>query len=153
MGFWNFFFGKLAKIYDAFFGDMTFMEISSDPAKSYFECERYFRPIAGIIELSVTGSLSGPTQVQKDFFTQLEENYPLIIAAVIPVIEDEFRNWKAEFRIGSFELEFKLVGLSIPTCDQHPIEWEIAFETVHDLNHTIFIAMQEYQPLHILIDG
>lgn len=153
MSFWSFFLGKPAKTGDAFFGEMTFMDIPNDPAESYFECKCYFKPIGGVIELSVTATLNGPTQRQKNFFAQLEMDYPLLIAAVIPGIEAEFRNWKPGFRIGDFEQEFKPVWLTIPTCDQLPIEWEIAFETVHDLNHTIAITMRDYQPLHILVDG
>jgi len=153
MGLWNRLFGRTAKTGDAFFGEMTFMEIPNDPAQSYFECARYFKPIDGVVELGVTGQLSGPTQRQKDFFAQLEDNYELIVAAVVLIIESKFRNWKPDFKIGNFEQEFKLVWLEIPACDQQPVEWEISYETVHDLNHTLFITMQGYQPLRILIDG
>jgi hypothetical protein len=153
MGFWNRLFGRTAKTGDAFFGEMTYMEVSNDPAQSYFECARYFKPIDRVVELGVTGQMSGPTQRQKAFFTQLENDYPLIAAAVVPIIENEFRNWKPEFKIGNFGQEFKLTWLAIPICDQQPVEWELAFETVHDLNHTLFITMQDYKPIHILIDG
>jgi len=153
MGIWSCLFGKPMKIGDAFFGEMTFMESIKYPAESYFECKRYFSPIEGVIELGVTAQLSGPTQRQKDFFVQLEKDYSLIVAAVIPRIEDELRNWRPDFRINNFEQEFTPVWLSISACDQQPVEWEIAFETVHDLNHTISITMQNYQLLHILIDG
>nr|GFD23355.1 hypothetical protein [Tanacetum cinerariifolium] len=122
MGFWSFFFGQPVKIDDVFFGEMTFIEISNHPEKSYFECQRYFKPIDGLIELGVTGKLSGPMQCQKDFFAQLERDYQLIVAAVIPVMEEEFRNWKPEFKIGNFEQELKPIWLSIPACDQPPIE-------------------------------
>jgi len=153
MGFWNYLFGKRPKLSDAFFGEMTFIEVPNDPASSYFECERYFKPIDGLIELGVTGQLSGPMQRQKYFFTQLENDYQLIIAAVIPVIESEFQQWKPNFKLGNFEQEFKPVWLEIPTCDQRPVEWEIFFETVHDLNHHICVTMQDYRPLHVLMDG
>lgn len=153
MGLWRRLFGRTVKTGDTFFGEMTFIEISNDPAQSYFECARYFNPIDGVVELSVTGQMRGPTQRQKDFFTQLENDYPLIVAAVIPAIESEFRNWKPDLEIKNFGQEFKLVWLTIPTCDQQPVEWKIAYETVYDLNHTLFITMQGYQPLHVLIDG
>ncbi|RZK89252.1 MAG: hypothetical protein EOO62_36400 [Hymenobacter sp.] len=59
MEFWPSFFGKTVKIGDAFFGEMTFVEIVNDPAQSYWECQRYCRPSREVIELSVAGSLKG----------------------------------------------------------------------------------------------
>jgi hypothetical protein len=69
MGFWSYLFGKPIKIGDAFFGEMQWIEIANDPSKSYFECERYFSPVGEKIGLIVSGTLCGPTQQQKEFFT------------------------------------------------------------------------------------
>jgi len=138
MGFWSFFFGKPVK---------------KSPVEDYVECERYFSPSGEMIGLSATGEFGSLTQRQEDFISQVERDYLLIIAAIIPSIEDRFRHWKPEFRIGEFKQEFKPVHLDIPTCDQQPIEWEIAFETVHDRNHTVFIVMLGYEPQYVRVNG
>jgi len=153
MGFWSFLFGKPVKIDDAFFGEMQWIKIPNDPSKSYFECERYFKPSGEKIGLSVTGVLSGPTQQQKDFFTEVETNYSLLVAKLIPLIEAEFGNWMPLPVIKSFVAEFKPIGLDIPACDKLPIQWEIVFDTIHDVNHTVTVEILDDEPLHIRVDG
>jgi hypothetical protein len=106
MGFWSFLFGKPAKIADAFFGEMQWVEITNDPSKSYFECTRYFKPSGKKIGLSVTGSLSGPTQQQKEFFAQVETDYPLLIRKFILITEERLGAWMPQPIIKKFEAEF-----------------------------------------------
>ncbi|RYE88978.1 MAG: hypothetical protein EOO37_05850 [Cytophagaceae bacterium] len=153
MGFWYFFFGKRPQIEDGFFGTMLFMEDSKDPAKSYFECQRYFRPSGENIGLSVTGPLSGPTQRQKDFFNQVETNYPLLVDKLMPIIEERFGAWMPLPVIKAFAREFKLGYFLIPTREEQPMAWEITFDTVHDLNHIVTVGMLDYEPQYVRIDG
>ena len=153
MGFWGRLFRKPEKIGDAFFGEMLWVEIPHDPSKSYFECERYFKPSGEKIGLSVTGSLNGPTQRQKEFFTQVETNYSLLVAKLIPIIEAEFGAWMPFPLIKNFVAEFKPIGLDIPACDELPIEWEIVFDTVHDINHTVTVGLLGDEPQYVRIDG
>jgi hypothetical protein len=155
MRLWSFLFGKdkTVRINDAFIGEMFFVESVKDPTDNYFECQRYFTPSRAKIGLSVAGSLSGPTQQQKDFFTQLEKDYPMLIAKFIPLIEEQFGAWMTLPVIKDFEEEFKPTYLSIPAYDQQLIEWEIAFDTVHDLNHTVTVGMVDYEPKYVRVDG
>lgn len=55
--------------------------------------------------------------------------------------------------IKEFEVEFKSTYLDIPTCDQQPIEGEIAFDTVHDVNHMVTVGMLGYEPQFVRVDG
>jgi hypothetical protein len=153
MGFWNSLFGKTVKIGDAFFGEMVFIEIPNNPVESYFECERYFKPSGAKIGLGVTGSVSGPTQWQKNFFTQIEKDYPFLLAKFIPVIEARVGAWLTAPVIQDFEAEFEPTYFSIPACDQQPVAWEITFDTVHDVNHMVTVGMLGYEPHYVRIDG
>ncbi len=153
MGFWSYLFGKPIKIGDAFFGEMQWIEIANDPSKSYFECARYFKPTGKKISLLVTGTFHGPTQHQKDFFTQVEANYPLLVDKIVPIIEAEFGAWMPLPVIKNFVAEFKPTGLEIPLCDQQPIEWEITFDTVHDPSHIVTVGMLGYEPQYVRVDG
>lgn len=139
MGLWSRLFGRTVKIGDAFFGIMTFMGIPNDSAQSYFECACYFKPIREKMDVMVTGSLNGPTQEQKDFFAQVETDYPRLVTKFISIIEAEFGNWMSLPIIKDFDVEFKPTLLDIPACDQEPIEWEIVFDTVHDINHIVTV--------------
>ena len=138
MRFWSFLFGKRVK---------------RNPVEDYFESEHYFSPSGEMIGLTATGESGSLTLRQEDFVAQVEKEYPLIITAVIPDIENRLRSWKPGFKITDFKQEFKPVYLDIPACEQQPVEWEIAFETVHDRNHTVFIVMLDFQPQYVRIDG
>ena len=153
MGLLDFIFGKTIKIDDDFFGSMVFLDDKKKPAESYFECRRHFQPTDDIIEIGIKGDETGPTQVQKDFFHQIESDYAQVIASVQPMIESEFQNWKPDFKIADFQKEFKAVYLFLPRCDKDPKVWEIAFESDHDLNHTFTLTMNDFTATDILIDG
>ena len=152
MGLWNFFAPKQLKIGDEFFGEMLFME-TSNSTNSYFECQRMFEPTGEIIEIGINGDLSGPTQGQKDFFRQIEKNYSLLTLRLIPFIEQEFSAWMKQPNIKNFDLEFKPGHLSIPSCEEQPIAWEITFDTIHDLNHLVTVGMLGNEPQFVQVDG
>jgi hypothetical protein len=149
----DFIFGKPTKLENEFFGVMLFQKNKKVPLESYFECRRLFIPSKKIIEIIINGDLSGPTQKQINFFKSIENNYATIIASIIPLIENEFRNWQEDFKITNFQKEFEPVCLNIPNCENEPITWEIAFESEHDLNHTFTLTMRNLEAIDILIDG
>ena len=154
MGFWDFLFGKTITIQDDFFGNLRFMEIKKHPERSYFEGKKMFFPVNRVVEFSIKAPLSGPSLAQKDFFQEIEKRYPEIIPTVIPIIEDTFRNWKADFRIADFEKEFTLIYLRLPDMSLTPVCWEMAFDTIHDENHQITVYFAGFAPEpDILIDG
>lgn len=153
MGFWNFFSSKLPQTGDEFFGALLFREDVKDPAKNYFECQRIFAPSGKMIEIALAGQLSGPTQPQKDFFRQLEIDYFLLIARLKEAIEQAFSAWMKLPVIQNFEVEFRPTYLSIPTCEEQPVAWEITFDTVHDLNHIVTVEMLGYEPQYVRVDG
>jgi hypothetical protein len=156
MGFWDSLFRKPLKISDAFFGEMLFMEVKGDPANSYFECWRFFKPINEEIEVGVSRSLEGPTQIQKDFFTQIESDYAFIIRRIAPLIRGNFQEWKIEFEINSFEKKFNPVYVFIPNCLEKPVVWEIPFESIpgfvsYNYPYILTIEMADYEPLHVSV--
>lgn len=153
MGFFDGLFGKTPKIEHHFFGQMLFTGGKVSKPSDYFECRRNFKPSNNIIEIGIEGEISGPTEKQMDFFKSIEDNYPEIIKAVIPLIESEFGNWKEGFQIVDFAKEFEPVYLMIPRCESTPIIWEIAFESDHDRNHTFTLTMNDFEAKEIMIDG
>jgi hypothetical protein len=152
MGLLDFIFGKTQSIEDEFFGKLLFLE-SKDKTRSYFEGRRHFEPINQKIELAIHADISGPTEEQKKFFRLVEKDYSKVIDNIKPLITDEFRNWKPDFVIHQFEEEFTPVYITIPRDTQKEASWELAFETIHDLNHTITITLKNFEAIEILIDG
>ena len=153
MGVFEFIFGKPIKVENYFFGEMLFVEIRQDSSKSYFECRRHFQPSNDIIEIGLDGDVTGPTQVQIDFFKNIERIYAKISDSVIPLMEERFRGWKKDFRIIDFTKEFTPVYLKIPRCITKPIVWEIAFESIHDANHIFTLTMEEIRATELSMDG
>ncbi len=156
MEFWNFFSSKRPKVNDNFFGEMLFMEVKNCPADSYLECWCHFEPANEEIELGISGNLSGPTQVQKNFFRQVEKDYALLIQKLISIIETTYQKEQFEFKAKDFGREFKLTYLFIPTCVEKPIKWEIAFESVpglvsYNYPYTLTIEMADYEPQHVSV--
>jgi hypothetical protein len=153
MGILDFLFGKSTKIDHPFFGQMLFVQNKKDTPRSYFECRRHFNPSDRLIEIGIDADISGPTKIQVDFFKSIEDNYYELIRSITPLIEDQFQNWKEDFKIANFNKEFEPVYLRLPRCENKPIIWEIAFESEHDRNHTFTLTMQDFKADEILIDG
>ena len=153
MGFLKFLFGKPTKIENDFFGTMTFVESNKDRTKGYFECSRHFEPSNKLIEIGIDGDITGTTQIQVDFFKSIESNYLNIIASITPLIENEFQNWKPNFKSTDFQKEFDPVYIRTPRCDDKPVIWEISFETKHDPNHVVNLTLSDFEGTEIMIDG
>ena len=104
-------------------------------------------------EFLIDADKNGPTDKQKQFYLDLQADFHSYIKKIEPLIEIEFRNWQDDFVITEFNKEFELVCITIPRLDNRPIKWDMAFTTIHDLNHQIIIDFLDEQPISILIDG
>ncbi len=153
MGLFSSIFGKSSHIEHDFFGKMLFVGGKVPATTDYFECRRYFKPSNDVIAIGIDGNISGPTEEQVLFFKSLEDNYLKISQTIIPLIENEFKNFKEDFRILDFEKEFVPVYLKLPRCESLPIIWEIAFESDHDRDHTFTLTIHDFEANEILIDG
>jgi len=145
-------FKKPQTIQDDFFGTLKFMSFK-DSTKNYFEGKGKFKPTGDEIEYFISGELSGPTIDQRLFYNKVQDSYDDIILKIIPLIEDEFKNWNEEFKIKDFKKEFKLVAMKIPRLDSKPTTWDMAFETIHDDNHQVTVDFKDFEPDGIIIDG
>ena len=146
-------FKKAHGINDDFFGNMIYMEVKEKYGNSYFECQRNFSPSNKIIEIGIDADIQGPTNLQKEFFEYIESNYSKITESIIPLIEDQFRNWKPDFEIKNFNDEFQPEYLKISKCEEQPIIWNISFSSWHDENHYFEVTMNDFQAIDLLIDG
>jgi hypothetical protein len=153
MGLFGSLFGKTIKIEHDFFGTMIFNGGKVPNPTDYYECRRHFKPSDDIIEIGIDGDLFGPTEGQILFFKAIEDNYKQITKAITPLLEDEFRNFREDFKIINFDKEFVPVYLKLPLCESTPFIWEIAFESDHDRDHTFTVTMIDFEAKEVLIDG
>ena len=145
-------FKKPQTIQDDFFGKLTFMSFK-DPAKNYFEGKGKFRPTGDEIEYFIDADLIGPTHEQRNFYNRVQDSYDELVSRITPLIEDEFKNWKEDFKIKNFKKEFTLVAVSIPRLNTNPTTWDMSFETIHDSDHQVTVDFKDFEPVGILIDG
>src|SRR5262249_35293215 len=125
-----------------------------DSSKNYFEGKGFFAPTQNEIGFLIQADIEGPTTAQKEFYSDLQNNFEQYIQTIKPLIEDEFRNWKADFKIMDFNEEFTLVCLTIPRLDmKKALIWDMAFTTIHDKNHHVTIDFIDKKPNGVLIDG
>jgi hypothetical protein len=143
---------KKILIQDPVFGTLKYMQ-SKDPEKGYFTGKVLFSPTGSEADLLIEADPAGPTESQREFYQNLQSNFDAYAEKMKPLIEDEFRNWKPDFAIRDFRNEFTLSCVSLPRPVSGPIRWELAFNTIHDRNHTVTIDFQDDEPRGILIDG
>lgn len=143
-------FKKKQSFIDPFFGELKHHEFKKG---SFFEGKKFFAATGSEVGLSIDGEATGPTQAQYDFYLTVEREYALLVNKIIPLIEDEFRNWKDEFVIKDFTKEFTLDHLDIPGQDATLLKWDITFTSIHDENHWFTISFEGMEPVSVLIDG
>ncbi len=151
MGLFNLF-KKPVIVQDDFFGPLRFVDLK-DPLRNYFEGKGFFAPTGSQTQYLIRAGVEGPGASQKYFYREFQANFAQYVEKIKPMIEDEFRNWKEDFTISDFYKEFDLVCLTIPAPGIKPLAWDMAFTTIHDLNHHITIDFVDDRPNGILIDG
>lgn len=159
MKIWHLLFGKAAPApaqdeeQDEEFGHMRW--ISTDrKGGGYFECRGRFRPTGHVLDIMVDAPPNGPTAAQRAFYQAVEAEYSQLVSAMQPLVEAEFRNWQPDFAIQNFAAEFWPVGVAIPhIMANKPVEWELSFDTRHDLNHMVTVLYQNFQPYAVRVDG
>ena len=150
MGFFSFLLPQSFYIGDAVFGRLRREEFDKRTGQAWFITEELlFAPTGQRISCSLDTSESGPTVAQQVFYRYIEQNYDMLVAQLIPLIEGEFQNWQPGFRISNFAAEFWLTGLSIPKliCPTPETAWDWSFETVHDVNHVLTFYMVGTVPM------
>lgn len=147
-------FKKPKMIEDNFFGLLTHFENKNKPLDNYFEGRGWFSPIEDEIDYIIYADLNGPSIGQKEFYKKVEINYKTLISPARPLIEQELKKFKNNFKIQNFEREFKIVSLSIPRLNNYEtFKWEMDLEIIYDQNHLISVYFKGFEVENILLDG
>ena len=83
----------------------------------------------------------------------MEAVFDTYIPKLQRLIEEEFRNWRPDFKIKDFKQEFRSEFMVIPIFDAKPLHWELLFSTIHDQNHDFTIDFIDEEPQGVFIDG
>ena len=151
MGLFNFF-KKPIKIQDPVFGELN-LTAFRERSKDFFTGEGYFNKENPKVGFIIHAESAGPAEAQYTFYKKLQEDYPALIEKMIPLITDEFLNWKEDFRILDFNTEFKMDSVTIPNQAMQPMVWDICFTTIHDKNHWVTVNFLDAEPDFVMVDG
>jgi len=149
MGLFNLF-KKKPPFIDPFFGELKY---TASKHASFFDGKKWFAPAGKEIAVLIDADEAGPVQAHYDFYAAVERDYGLLLTKIIPVIEDEFKNWKEDFVIKDFATEFPLEYIHITKQNEQPLKWEISYTSVHDLNHQFTVDFEGMEPMGVAIDG
>ncbi len=151
MGLFNFF-KKRQVIHDKVFGELSLEEFK-DKSQNFFAGIGYFNEANQKINLIIQVGKSEVNDTHYAFYKRLQNEYSELVDKIIPIITDEFKNWKEEFEILNFDNEFSIDNITIPNTNIQPLNWEISYTTVHDENHWVNISFSDFEPTSIMIDG
>ncbi|MDQ2772438.1 MAG: hypothetical protein M3Y54_18280 [Bacteroidota bacterium] len=146
MGFFSLLFPRPVFIDDAVFGRLRREIFDKATGKAWYVTEALlFAPTDKHIGCYLDTPETGPTPAQQEFYQYIEWHYAKFIDQLIPIIEDEFQNWRPDFRINDFATKFSLTAISIPELDQliESIAWDWSFDTVHDADHMLTFYMSD----------
>jgi hypothetical protein len=121
------------KIVDPVFGKMRFMYISSNPTRSYWECEDWlFPPTNSRIGLSLDGGEDGPKEEFRQFYLNLVPRFESLVRIARPSIEKGYAQF-VEKRLPEDLFEaLRFTAFHIEKMDGKNTEWNMMFETRSD---------------------
>ena len=131
MGLFSFLNKRSKQMTDDFFGLITFRPYKKLDV-DYFVGEVYFKPLDRNVDFFIYAEHTGPTQVQKDFYENIENNYSRLVSQAIPLLQKAL---KLIDEIKDFNKQFTLVCITIPIINDSSPEWKLEFSTIHDENN------------------
>lgn len=99
------------------------------------------------IKIDLECDEKGPNQVQKDFFSQLQREFPSIVAnKLTKLLNTELSSWyESPNHHVDFDKEMILNELMLPTCLEHPINWKLKLYHLH-FDQFITLSFKGFEP-------
>lgn len=143
-----------SEVQDDFFGRITDMRMPKDRT-SYWEARRVFAPTGREIEVFIDAPApeQPPQQVQREFFSAVENRFKEVLAACETILRPKFEEWVGRPLSGAFDREFTMTSFSIPYATLEQATWEASFESKTDENHLFTVTLQGLVATGITIDG
>lgn len=108
------------------------MHISKHPERSYWECEWKFPNTGTSVFIALRGDESGPSQESRQFYLSLPQRFEQVIAECRPKLELVSKKWLNQSLPSDIFTVLKLSGFGVEDPVQHPIRWDVSFETTGD---------------------
>jgi hypothetical protein len=143
---------KPKRVNDPVFGSLVFMRMA-DPETSYWEGSSIFRPTGRAIEYFIDADEDGPSESQRQFYASVQERYDQLVAVVRPALVRSAEKWfKAGLPLDLGDA-FTLSSLSIPRTGAEPLAWELSFQFATNPLLLFTVAMIDWRPGGVRVDG
>ncbi|MEN8194530.1 MAG: hypothetical protein ABFS12_17050 [Bacteroidota bacterium] len=149
MGIFDIFKRKL-RFQDDLFGELRYTTFK-DSSKNFYDGSALFQ--GQEIGISVDADENGPTNLQKDFFKNLDNNYEEIKnKIIIPFLRKELAENIENSGIDNFDKEFSFDGIHLGKFKDDKTEWSITYDS-NPMSHYVSIDFEGMTPRYMAIDG
>jgi len=115
---------------DPDFGQLTYMYISNNPAKSYWEAEWLFAPTGTSVSVALNGDETGPNAAFRDWYLGLPSKFNELVMLAKPELTKVFKKWLNQDIPEDLFKVVKLTGFGVEDPLATTIDWEMSFETI-----------------------
>jgi hypothetical protein len=120
------------KIDDPDFGQLTFMYISNNPERSYWEAEWLFPSTGTTISIALDGDESGPKASAREWHLGLPARFKEIVELAKPELAKVLKSWLHQDIPADIFKVVKLAGFGVVDPSAQTIDWDVSFETIGD---------------------
>lgn len=143
-------FKKKPKFQDDLFGELGYTTFK-DSSKNFYEGSVIFQ--AQEIGICIDADENGPSNLQKDFFKRLDNEYDEIKnTIIIPFLRKELEEYIENSGIDNFVKEFSFDGIQLGVYSGDDTEWSITYDS-NPLKHYVSIDFEGMTPKYMTIDG
>jgi hypothetical protein len=128
------------------------MHIPQRPEKSYWEGEWLFPPTGSNVTISLPGTLGGPNDDARAFYSALPRSFDRIIEAVRPALDSVFRERIGRPLSANMWQDVKLAGFGVENPGGVPTTWDVGFETTGEKWFGVTIPFVGDRPQEAIVD-
>ena len=141
-----------ATLEDPDFGELTYLHVSRNPAKSYWECEWLFPPTSTKVSIVLPGNRDGPLPESRAFYLALVDRFPEILRLTRPLLDKTFGAWLNRPLDCDLWQDIRLSGFSVENPQAVEVEWDVMFETIGSRWLAITVPFSGTQPKEPVVD-
>jgi hypothetical protein len=134
------------KLEDSVFGRIIFHK------PGYWEGNTYFAPVEKTVQTLITAEKEGPSERQRSFYRQLEQEYPELEQELGDMLYDTYSNWKEGFPRSRIWEVFALDSIAISNFSEEYVHLQLSYGCAND-EHLFTIELDGLHPRGLFLDG
>ena len=132
------------------FGEMAFVRIAD--GESYWEGHAFFSPTRTTVEVFVDGDESGVAGGAKEFYEEVQRQYPRIIAEFRPEIDRQCGAFSEERISADFDSAYCLSSVSVAGMKTRK-DLVLGFDCLFDETFSVSIELSDWEHGVVIVDS